>query len=221
MDLKFGLFGGGWQDYHDKQIKPVLNHLDQQISDIRLNGIGAQLARMQVMNGIGSGSDATGIFAPKAADTNAQTWASMLGVAGPQGAALQDNSVVAESGRNIATAPSLDDAARSAPFNMRDTDLAATRNRSNIQQGIQMAASKLAGPIVERLLPEEGIIGPIAKLVGKAIDAYDGIHELEEPSEAEKFEQAYQRALFDQLNGLTMQRSLSASTPPAARGFFP
>ena len=199
----------------------MLNDLDRQINDILFNSVEDQLPRMQVMNGSGSGSGATDMFGTNVTDANPQTWSSMPGVAGPQSTVLRGNSVPAGSGSNIATAPSLDDAARSAPFNMRDSDLGAIRNRSNIQQGIQMAASTLAGPVVERMLPEEGIIGPIAKLVGKVIDAYDGIRELVEPSKAEKFEQAYQRALFDQLNGLTMQRSLSASTPPAARGFFP
>jgi hypothetical protein len=50
MDSEFGLFGGGWRNYHDKNIKPVLDDLDRQMSDIRINGAEGQLARMQALD---------------------------------------------------------------------------------------------------------------------------------------------------------------------------
>jgi hypothetical protein len=50
MVLKSGLFGGGWEDYHDKYVKPVLDDLDRQISDIRINGVEGQLARAQAQD---------------------------------------------------------------------------------------------------------------------------------------------------------------------------
>jgi len=50
MALRAGLFGGGWEDYHDKYVKPVLDDLDRQISDIRINGVEGQLARMQAQD---------------------------------------------------------------------------------------------------------------------------------------------------------------------------
>lgn len=53
MDMKFGLFGGGWQDYHDTHVKPVLDELDRQIDDIRVNGAEGQLARVQELDGRG------------------------------------------------------------------------------------------------------------------------------------------------------------------------
>jgi hypothetical protein len=196
--METGALGWGFQD----QIQPTLNDYDRQISDVRLNGVEGQLARMQVMNGNDSGRGATDM--PSANDLNSISRGNQVGL-----------------GDNVATAPSLDDAAMSAPFNLRQNDLAAIRNGSDIQQGIQLGASTLAGPVVERLLPELGVAKVAADIVGKAIDAYDGVQELTGPSEKEKFEQAYQQALFNQLNGMMVQRSLGASTPPAARGLFP
>jgi len=212
--METGAFGWKFQD----QIQSLLDAHDRQIDDIRLNGAEGQLARMQITDGSGSDKGATDMFDPNGADSGPQMRAAMPGAVGP---VLLNASNPVGSGSNIATAPSLDDAARSAPFNMRDGDLAAIRNRSDIQQGIQLGASILAGPVVERLLPELGVADAAAHMVGKAIDAYQGVQELTGPSEKEKFEQAYQQALFNQLNGMTTQRSLSASTPPAARGFLP
>jgi len=181
----------GWA-FQD-QIQPLLDDYDRQINDILSNGVHGELARMQVMNDITSDRGATNVSSANGINSSS----------------------------NVATAPSLVDAARSAPFNLRDSDLAAIRNRSDIQQGVQLGASILAGPVVERLLPEVGVAKGVAHIVGKAIDAYGGVQELTGPSEKENFEQAYQQALFNQLNGMTMQRSLSTSTPPVARGFVP
>lgn len=124
-------------------------------------------------------------------------------------------------GNHIAMTSSLDDAAKSPPFNLRSGDLNAIRNRSDVQQGIQLGASVLAGPVMELILPELGVAKDMAHIAGKAVDVYDGMRELTGPSDRETFDSAYQQALFDQLNRMTVQRSLSASTPPAARGLIP
>jgi len=71
MDSEFGLFGGGWQDYRDRNIKPVLDELDRRIADIQVNGMEGQLARMQAQDvalGVASGK-MVGTAVPRGGDS--------------------------------------------------------------------------------------------------------------------------------------------------------
>jgi hypothetical protein len=48
--MKIGLFGGGYDDYYDANIKPVADDLDRQIAVIQSGGAHAAVARMQDAN---------------------------------------------------------------------------------------------------------------------------------------------------------------------------
>lgn len=87
MDSEFGLFGGGWQDYHDKNIKPVLDDLDRQMSDIRINGAEGQLARMQAQDdaGIGSGGAYGAAMLPVGANQQDGAWYNPFGAGNIEG----------------------------------------------------------------------------------------------------------------------------------------
>ena len=45
--MKIGLFGGGYDDYYDANIRPVVDDLDRQITAIQSGGAHAAVARMQ------------------------------------------------------------------------------------------------------------------------------------------------------------------------------
>ncbi len=153
--MKTGAFG--WK-FHD-EIQPVLNEYDRWIADIRLNGAEGQLARMQILTEVDPDLGATDMFGAKGIDPISQINRTGLG-------------------NHIAMTSSLDDAAKSPPFNLRSGDLNAIRNRSDVRQGIQLGASVLAGPVMELILPELGVAKDMAHIAGKAVDVYDGMREL-------------------------------------------
>jgi hypothetical protein len=51
MVMKSGLLGGGYEDYHDAHIQPVLDNIDRQIDDIQSNGAHAEITSVQALDG--------------------------------------------------------------------------------------------------------------------------------------------------------------------------
>jgi len=82
VDSKFVLFGGGWQDYRDTHVQPVLDDLDRQINDIRINGVEGQLAQLQAQDdasAVGGGTSSALAMLPAGVNQRDGSWYSPFG----------------------------------------------------------------------------------------------------------------------------------------------
>lgn len=117
-----------------------------------------------------------------------------------------------EAGSTVATGPTLEDAARSAPFNMKDADLAAAWRQADTPLYVEQGARHVLPSLIASGLPQplKTILTLPTKFVNQLLDE----------SEPQRREEAYHAELFRRMNDTMAQSATSQSAPPAMRGFF-
>jgi hypothetical protein len=202
-------------------MQPVLDDYDRQIEDIRRNGAEGQLARMQAQDdplGIAAGN-AMGAVMPRSGSGG------LIPLAGPPGGYGDDpNPRPAPMDLGGAyqvspdmPSPTLEDGARSAPFNLSNKNLTDIWNKKEKESYTQSGIKALVGAIAGAVLPEEKIPEYARYVLPRAIDFLNGNFDLLDRVGERA---AYERALMNHLNSMEVQRATGSSVPPAARGFM-
>jgi hypothetical protein len=176
MDSEFGLIGGGWQDYHDKQIKPLLDQIDQQMRGILASGAHGEIAQMQAHDDAlgGDGSIGTGVAAP---DLSNAGLISLSGISGGRGRqtnfplSSQDTGSVNSYGYDSNFSPAHLTLGQSAPI-QRSPDSAALLSTSAYPQTVNL--QDVAVPSVSRFVIRDMGSGNLNPVVNGNSGAQNG-----------------------------------------------